>query len=282
MIEGKETSLELKLKKISNFVENFAYGVILIAVITRSIFRFCMSSFAEGDLFTTQTLTYGAKIAIMAIVLLIVCIPEGLALAAQIAMALMIGELKKDKILIKNPDAIQKAATITDICVSKTGVLTKGNGAVTKYHVMDEGDIMDNNPALNQGFKSADFSRKEEIIECILMNNDVTFQAEEPNKEDKDPEYTYTPRGPAIEVAAINFLNGCDNQPDERLRKDVHEQLDDLRAQKVRLFTFPFDQKLKRKMTVYALSEEEARVVVKGSPESISTVTGYDLKDISI
>ena len=177
MVEGKKTSLELKLLKISNFVENFAYIVILIACVTRCIFRFCMSSFAEGNLFTTQTMVYGAKIAIMAIVLLIVCIPEGLALAAQIAMALMIGKLKDDKILVKNPDAIQKAATITDICVSKTGVLTKGDGKVTKYHVADEPEIFDNLPALddNRCFKNAEFDRKEEMAECILMNSDVTF-----------------------------------------------------------------------------------------------------------
>lgn len=50
-----------------------------------------MSSFGDGTLFTTATLVHGAKIAICAIVLLIVCIPEGLALAAQIAMALSIG-----------------------------------------------------------------------------------------------------------------------------------------------------------------------------------------------
>jgi magnesium-transporting ATPase (P-type) len=36
----------------------------------------------------------------------VVIIPEGLSLAAQIAMALSIGELKKDKILVKNVDAI--------------------------------------------------------------------------------------------------------------------------------------------------------------------------------
>lgn len=277
MIEGKETSLELKLKKISNFVENFAYGVIGIAVLTRSIFRFCMSSFAEGDLFTTQTLTYGAKIAIMAIVLLIVCIPEGLALAAQIAMALMIDQLKSDKILIKNHDAIQKAATITDICVSKTGVLTKGDGDVSKYHVAGEGDILENKPHLNESdcFKNAELERKEEMVECILMNSDVTFQAEEPAEGDKDPEYTYKPRGPAIEVAAMNFLNGCDPE------HDVHEMLDNLRTEKVRLFTFPFDQSLKRKMTVYALSHEEARVVVKGSPESIGEISGEDLSQIA-
>lgn len=192
MIEGKETSLEVKLKKISNYIEQAAYGVIAIVVTIRVIFRFLMSSFGEGNLFTTETLVYGAKIAIAAIVLLIVCIPEGLALAAQIAMALSIGQLKDDKILVKNHDAIQKAATVTDICVSKTGVLTKGNGRVKKYYLAGEDRIMDNESP-DECFRNFEFDGKADFIDCILMNSDVTFQAEDPKTHGKKKEYVYRP-----------------------------------------------------------------------------------------
>lgn len=80
----------------------------------------------------------------------------------------------------------------------------------------------------------------------------------------------------------MNFLNGYDTNPDDNVRKDVHEMLDELRAVNVRMFTFPFDQTLKRKMVVYALSHEEARVVVKGSPESIAEITNTDITDITV
>ena len=46
------------------------------------------------------------KIIITATVLLIVAIPEGLPLAISIAMALSVGKLKEDNILIKNLEAI--------------------------------------------------------------------------------------------------------------------------------------------------------------------------------
>ena len=42
------------------------------------------------------------KIIITAVVLLIVSIPEGLSLAISIAMALSVGKLKDDHILIRN------------------------------------------------------------------------------------------------------------------------------------------------------------------------------------
>lgn len=48
--------------------------------------------------------------------------------------------------------------------------------------------------------------------------------------------------------------------------------LDELRSFKKRIFTFPFDQKYKTKIVVYEISEEEARVVVKGAPESIREI----------
>ncbi len=66
------------------------------------------------------------KIAITAVVILIVSIPEGLPLAIKIAMALSVDRLKEDGILIKNLESIQTCATLHEVCVGKTGTLTKG------------------------------------------------------------------------------------------------------------------------------------------------------------
>jgi len=66
------------------------------------------------------------KIAITAVVILIVSIPEVLPLAIKIAMALSVDRLKEDGILIKNLESIQTCATLHEVCVGKTGTLTKG------------------------------------------------------------------------------------------------------------------------------------------------------------
>jgi magnesium-transporting ATPase (P-type) len=71
-------------------------------------------------------------------------------------------------------------------------------------------------------------------------------------------------------------LNGVDPEKDARML------LEELRSTQQRLFTFPFDQKLKCKMTVYAISEDEARVVIKGAPETISEITGTDVEGHAI
>ena len=101
------------------------------------------------------------------------------------------------------------------------------------------------------------------------MNTDASYQAEDPAKCPKNQaeyEYVYRPKGPALEVAALNMLNGVDPNVDAR------EMLKNLRATSRQLFSLPFDQTLKRKTVVYQISNEEARVVVKGSPESIAEV----------
>ena len=60
----------------------------------------------ERSLFSSSTLRSFCEIAITVITILIVSIPEGLPLAVSIAMALSINRLKKDKILIKNLEAV--------------------------------------------------------------------------------------------------------------------------------------------------------------------------------
>jgi len=60
----------------------------------------------KAELFSSDTLLRVGKIAIIAVVIMIVAIPEGLPLAVSIAMALSINNLKKDEILIKNLESV--------------------------------------------------------------------------------------------------------------------------------------------------------------------------------
>jgi magnesium-transporting ATPase (P-type) len=79
-----------------------------LVIITRVLF-IVISTFASGSdqgLFSHTTLTKLGETLIVAVVLLIVAVPEGLPLAVSIAMALSIKNLKDDEILIKNIDAV--------------------------------------------------------------------------------------------------------------------------------------------------------------------------------
>lgn len=134
-----QTELEDKLEKVAKSVEAIAIDAMALIFITQLIFMIIFI-FIEGDdkksLFSNYTMMRVIRIAIIAICILIVSIPEGLPLAVSVAMALSISKMKKDNILIKNVEAVQKCAILHDICVSKTGTLTDGDMHVKSYQLV--------------------------------------------------------------------------------------------------------------------------------------------------
>lgn len=119
--------LEQKLELISKQISKYALGTTIISIVTSLIFLVFLIMFdSQVDLVSNDSIIRVLKIVITAIVLLIVSIPEGLPLVISIAMALSISNLKDDNILIKNLESIQTSALIHELCVSKTGTLTKG------------------------------------------------------------------------------------------------------------------------------------------------------------
>ena len=138
VIKEQQTFLEEKLENTSKQISKYAVFFAILIVITQTLFLiFEMVFRGDRELFSSTTLMGIAKIAILAVCILIVAIPEGLPLAVSIAMALSISKLKNEEILIKNIDAIQTCAMLHDICIGKTGIITKGIMNVVKYHICD-------------------------------------------------------------------------------------------------------------------------------------------------
>lgn len=130
--------MEAKLERTAAQIEKFAVLATIASVVTHAIFLLGLVMFSsERRMFSSETLLEMAKVAITAIVLLIVAIPEGLPLAVSIAMAMSIEQLKKDNILIKNIESVQTCAMLHDVCVSKTGTVTEGALAVRAYQICD-------------------------------------------------------------------------------------------------------------------------------------------------
>lgn len=134
-----QTELEDKLEKVAKSVEVIAIDAMALIFITQLIFMVIFIFIQSDDkksLFSNYTMMRVIRIAIIAICILIVSIPEGLPLAVSVAMALSISKMKKDNILIKNVEAVQKCAILHDICVSKTGTLTDGDMHVKSYQLV--------------------------------------------------------------------------------------------------------------------------------------------------
>ena len=105
-IEEQQTDLEKKLDKTAKQISKYAMLATAISVVSHLVFLLIMVLFSDKSLFSNNTLLSILNIGIIAVVLMIVAIPEGLPLAVSIAMALSINRLKKDEILIKNLESV--------------------------------------------------------------------------------------------------------------------------------------------------------------------------------
>lgn len=269
VLEEQSTHLEKKLDVVAKQISKFALMTCFLSVVTHLVFLTCLITFnKDSSMFSNDTLLKLGKIAIIAVVILIVAIPEGLPLAVSIAMALSISALKEDEILIKNLESIQTCAMLHDICVGKTGTLTKGKMNVAKFQICKQNNATSNDhenfpDIFNMGLEIPT-ELKEIIKECIISNTDVRIEC-------NDEECKYEPAGQPLEVGLIQFL--IDNE------EDIQTAFLNRNKFQPKLTQLPFDQLLKRKVVVRQVNgnPERVRVYVKGAPEYIFSLTNTTL-----
>ena len=88
-------------------MKEFAYIACLICIGAQLVFLILLTVFNDDlSLFSNDFLMRCAKIMIVAVVILIVAVPEGLPVAVSIAMAMSTESLKSDNILIKKLESI--------------------------------------------------------------------------------------------------------------------------------------------------------------------------------
>lgn len=77
------------------------------------------------------------KAIIIGVVIIIVAEPEGLSLAATIAMISSMGSMQEKNIFIRDPDVLESMGNVTTICVKKHGVLTTVSKFVMREEVVE-------------------------------------------------------------------------------------------------------------------------------------------------
>lgn len=190
VIKEQKTELEDKLENVANKIRKYAIFATILSVVTHLVFMILKNLFTQDDFFSNKALIELLNIGIIAAVLMLVAIPEGLPLAVSIAMALSISRLKKDNILIKNLEAIQSSAMLHDLCVGKTGILTEGKMNVKKYMLGQgekEKDRTHDSVKTPSGFVKDSTIHPEVknlVIESILNNTNVRIEY-------NDKDFTY-------------------------------------------------------------------------------------------
>lgn len=273
VIKEQNTELEERLEKVSKVIGRYAEIAAVLCFLTQLIYCLFFVCFAEEDniqLVSNYTLMRIFRIGILALCILIVAIPEGLPLAISIAMALSISNMKRDKILIKNVEAVQRCALLHDICVGKTGTLTEGDMHCGSYHLVNQQEVIKNDyteaPAHFNNELEVNAELKDLLKEAIISNTDVRIEVD-------DNHYQYLAKGQATEVGMIDFLmeNG----------ESVYDIFINRNRDCAKLIQLPFDQVLKRKTVVRNVANNGAsvRIYVKGAPEMVIPMCNSTLND---
>jgi magnesium-transporting ATPase (P-type) len=119
------------------------------------------------------------------------------------------------------------------------------------------------------------------IRRAILLNNDVSMQAEDPREGghfenidgvERIVNYSYEPKGNSIEVGMVKML-------DVNPESDISQQLGEMKNKYPLQMIQPFDQALKTMITIHMDTEnEQILITMKGAPENVlkACVMGYD------
>jgi magnesium-transporting ATPase (P-type) len=223
----EETHLEKKLTIVSEQIGMYARIITGFSIVSHIAFMIIYLIVVGENPFSDKSLLQWVEIGIIALVILIVAIPEGLPVAISLAMALSTDKLKHQQILIKNVQSIQTCAMVHDVCVGKTGCLTKGNMNVRMYQITNQVEtndhIADNNEHRDNFYTKLVINDdlKELIIDSMLNNNDTRMEStsetlEKVPVENKNfwssvnyeniEEHIFEPKGTPIEQGITQFL----------------------------------------------------------------------------
>lgn len=151
--DDRETPLKLKLGKLADGISKFGYigGIaIAIAMLVKTLFMgeggIEAFLFAEGVFQWAALLEAVIQSVMLAVIIIVMAVPEGLPLMIAIVSAQNMGKMLKDNVLVRKVAGIETAGSLNILFSDKTGTITKGkleavtfiNGALHESKTFDE------------------------------------------------------------------------------------------------------------------------------------------------
>ncbi len=241
--EERDTPLKVKLKKLAHGISKFGYiGGIAIAVafmIQNMLYNGDTISFAHVSTYFSDwgtVLNDFVQAIMLAVIIIVMAVPEGLPLMIALVSALNMGKMLRDNVLVRKIAGIETAGSLNILFSDKTGTITKGqleavtfiDGQVNEYH--NYNDVVD------ELGKVLSFS--------IHFNTDAIISGEEGNLK--------VIGGNATERAILNYV------ANSRHNEDV---------QVATVSNIPFNSHNKYSATT--ITGDRDITLIKGAPEKI-------------
>ena len=199
--ELRETPLKVKLGKLADGISKFGYigGIaIAVAMLIKTLFMgeggIEAFLFAEGVFQWAALLEAVIQSVMLAVIIIVMAVPEGLPLMIAIVSAQNMGKMLKDNVLVRKVAGIETAGSLNILFSDKTGTITKGKlEAVT---------FIDG--ALNESKKFGDIGGKlKDILSLSIHKNTLSIVS----GEGKDMKVI---GGNATERAILGFAAGTE------------------------------------------------------------------------
>ena len=256
--EGKELDTKSKTpleEKLFNLSKTFTFiGIIAaIAILALTMIMLALGGlFADGEKKGAMILKKLIENCTLALIVIIVSIPEGLPMTVTISLSYSVIEMfKKDKILVRDLNAPERMGEVTEILTGKTGTMTTEDMEVVScFAQYIHLKMFRKNTLLNCAYGD---STVELLKESILFNTEAHIEMTE--------NAFYIPVGNGTEVSLIKWLQGAEIP--------VHKIMLQ-REGKIRAW-IPFDNDHKNSIIAVAhpSMEDTVRVYIKGAPENI-------------
>lgn len=272
--EPQETPLQQKLGSLSKYIlfGGCLFGLVFFFILfVRFLVRLPAiegGPRAKGEEFL--------EIFMLSVTMVVIGVPEGLALAVTLALAFATTRMLKDNNLVRLLRSCETMGNATTICSDKTGTLTQNKMTVVScrlgiptevghFGAQDENKIEKVNALYDDlddpmSSKGLTASLKELLCESIALNTTAT---ERNNPEEGDL------LGSSTEVALIRFAY-------DRLGL---RSLTELREQMPIVHLFPFDPRQKIMAVVIRLSNGGYRIYAKGAAEIVVSRCSTSIKN---
>ena len=178
----RDSPLKLKLKNLADKISYFGYAgglLIFIAVLLHKMFLAGGWSLYVAD--TARVLSDVVQALILAVIIIVMAVPEGLPLMIAIVSSLNMRKMLNDHVLVRKLNGIETAGSLNLLFTDKTGTITKGKLEVVGFITGDrtEYDSFDKLPRTIKDFtyENVVLNTSAAVADGKILGGNITEQA---------------------------------------------------------------------------------------------------------
>ncbi|TDZ36726.1 Calcium-transporting ATPase 2 [Colletotrichum spinosum] len=264
----EETPLQQKLGKLAK--QLITFGAIAGVVFFLILFVRFLAGLSGMEASPSEKAETFFKLLILAVTVVVITVPEGLALAVTLALAFATTRMLRDKNLVRLIRSCEIMGNATCICSDKTGTLTQNSMTVVagriglsgKFGEASRTATPDNDKSAAISVSGASEGSPHEVLDGLdgqvreLLRNSVAlnstaFESDNP----KEPGFVGTSTETALLRFGREFL-GMGPLNEERANSEMADM-------------FPFDASRKWMAVMAKVSDDKYRLLVKGAAEVV-------------